>query len=115
MRPRKLQPLMRQIRFIKLAPSPAWAARALGNQIQGFAPTTGPIAGWKVVGLADLTNDGHPDAIIQDTDGSVGVWYLGGAQGNQIQGFALIAGPSTWMVKGAVDMDGDGYPDLTIR
>jgi hypothetical protein len=43
------------------------------------------------------------------------VWYLTGAQGNQIQGFALIAGPSSWSVVGATDMDGDGHPDLIIR
>jgi hypothetical protein len=87
----------------------------LGNQIQGFAPIAGPIAGWKVVGLADLNGDGYSDAIIQNTDGTIGVWYLGGTQGNQIQGFALIAGASGWLVEGATDMDGDGHPDLIIR
>jgi hypothetical protein len=87
----------------------------LGNQIQGFAPISGPMAGWKLAGLDDLNNDGHPDAIIQNTDGAIGVWYLGGTQGNQIQGFAPIAGPSNWSVVGAVDMDMDGHPDLIIR
>ena len=65
--------------------------------------------------MADLNNDSHADAIIQNSDGSVGVWYLGGAQGNQIQGFALIAGASTWFVVGATDMDADGHSDLMIR
>jgi hypothetical protein len=88
---------------------------AAGNQIQGFAPISGPIAGWRVAGMADLNNDGHPDAVIQYTDGSVGVWYLSGAEGNQIQGFASIAGPSVWSVAGVADMDGDGHPDLMIR
>src|SRR5437016_2383241 len=86
-----------------------------GNQIQGFAPLSGPIAAWKLVGSADLNNDGHSDAIIQNTDGSVGVWYLSGSQGNQIQGFGLVAGPSNWLVVGVNDMDSDGHPDLLIR
>jgi hypothetical protein len=86
-----------------------------GNQITGFAPISGPIAGWKIVGAADLNNDGHPDLILQYSDGSVGVWYAGGAAGNQITGFALIAGPSSWTVSGVADMDGDGHPDLIIR
>jgi len=87
----------------------------LGNQIQGTAEISGPTTGWKLVGMADLNNDGHPDAIIQHTDGEIGVWYLGGAQGNTIEGFAPIAGPSTWSVVGTADMNDDGHPDLVIR
>src|SRR2546427_11555214 len=57
----------------------------------------------------------RPAASIQNTDGSIGVSYLGGTQGNQILSFAVIAGASSWSVMGTVDMDGDGYPDLVIR
>ena len=91
---------------------------ARGNQIQGFAAISGPISGWKLVGAADLNDDDHPDAIIQYTDGSIGVWYLGGAMGNQIQEFALMGSspfPSQWSVVGVTDVDGDGHPDLVIR
>lgn len=64
-----------------------------GTTITGFAFVAGPIQGWKPVGITDLNGDGHPDLVIQNTDGTMGVWYLGGAQGNQIQGFAPISGP----------------------
>src|SRR2546427_10416132 len=57
----------------------------------------------------------RPAASIQNTDGSIGVSYLGGAQGNQILSFAVIAGASSWSVVGTVDMDSDGYPDLVIQ
>ena len=87
----------------------------LGNQILGYEPISGPIPGWKAVGSADLNRDGHPDLVLQKTDGSVGVWYLGGAFGNQIQGFLDIAAPSSVIVVGVTDMDGDGIPDLVLR
>lgn len=87
-----------------------------GNQIQSFAPISGPVSDWKVVGVADLNRDGHPDVIIQKmSDKTIGVWYLGGLQGNQIQSFASIAGSSTWSVVGTTDTNADGYPDLLIR
>ena len=88
---------------------------ATGNQITGFAPISGPIAGWKVVGSADLNHDGQPDILLQYSDGSVGVWYMSGLAGNQVTKFALIAGASNWTVVGVADMDGDGHPDLLIR
>jgi len=87
----------------------------LGNQIQSSAQLLPPIPGWKVVGMADLANDGHPDAIVQRTDGTIGVYYLTGAQGNTVEGFALIAGASTWSVVGTADMNDDGYADLVVR
>src|SRR2546421_8439935 len=46
-----------------------------------------------VDGLADLNNDGHPDVVIQYTDGSMGVWYLGGTQGNSDQWLRINRGP----------------------
>ena len=50
-----------------------------------------------------LLGDGHPDLIIQYTDGSINGWYLGGAQGNQILSSAVIAGASSWSVVGTVE------------
>lgn len=46
-----------------------------------------------MAGVADLDNDGHPDLVLQYTDGTVGVWYLGSPLGNQITGFTPITTP----------------------
>ena len=45
------------------------------------------------MGAVDMDADGHPDLTIRNTDGTLGVWYLGGAQGNQITGFTPITTP----------------------
>jgi hypothetical protein len=56
-----------------------------------------------VVGVADMEGDGHPDLMIRNTDGTLGVWYLGGPLGNQIKGFAPITTPgnTSWKEIGA--------------
>lgn len=84
-----------------------------GTVIQNFAFIAGPIPAWSPVGMADMNGDGHPDMIIQNTDGSTGIWYL---IGNQIQGFAPIGGPiAGWKVVGVGDLNNDGHPDLIIQ
>jgi len=70
---------------------------AQGAQPLSSVAISGPIAGWRVVGVTDVNGDGHPDLILRYTDGSLGVTYLGGAQGALPQAFALMSGPlPTW-------------------
>jgi hypothetical protein len=89
---------------------------ALGNQFQSFDwISSGPVPGWKVVAITDLSGDGHPDVIWQnDSTRQVAVWYLGGAQGNQFQSFDWISsGPVPgWKVVAVSDMNHDGHPDI---
>ena len=40
-----------------------------------------------------MNDDGHPDLVIRNTDGTLGVWYLGGTEGNVITGFDAITSP----------------------
>ncbi len=87
-----------------------------GDQYQSFAwlqLTSTP--GWSIVSAADVNANGKPDLIWQeDSTRRVGVWYMGGAQGNQFQSFAWLDGVGVpgWSVVAATDLDGNGNPDL---
>ena len=75
---------------------------AQGNQVQSFALIAGA-SSWTVVGTTDMDADGHPDLIIRHSDGTLGVWFLGGAQGHQITGFTPLTAPGStnWKELGA--------------
>jgi hypothetical protein len=50
------------------------------------------LPGWMVAGAADFNNDGHPDVLWQnDTTRQVSIWYMGGPQGNVLQGAAWVS------------------------
>jgi hypothetical protein len=67
---------------------------------------------WRIVGVADFNKDGHPDVVWQDpTTGAAQVWYLGGAQGNTVNGAAILSGGNAWRIMSVADFDGDGQPD----
>ena len=51
----------------------------------GLASTD--VAGWSVVGTGDFNGDSKPDLVWQnDVTWEVGVWYMGGSQGNSFLG-----------------------------
>jgi hypothetical protein len=59
-----------------------------------------------VVTVADLDGNGIPDLVWQnDSTRQVVVWYMGGAQGNQYQGWAWLQASNTrgWTLLGAAD------------
>jgi FG-GAP-like repeat/Beta-propeller repeat len=62
----------------------------------------------------DLDGNGHPDLLWQNlSDGSVTVWYLGGATGTQVLSTGVLAGlTNPWSLRGLADLDGNGIPDL---
>jgi len=76
-----------------------------GNVYSGFGwlgdVGAAGVPGWSVVGTADFNSDGHLDVVWQnDMSRQVVVWYMGGAQGNTLQGWDWLseAGVPGWKV-----------------
>jgi len=74
----------------------------------------GPLPGWRIVGVADLNVDGHPDLVWQQDGTNVpAVWYMGGADGGTLLSAKALSGPlAGWRIVGAADLNVDGHPDL---
>ena len=78
-------------------------------------PASPGSANWKAVGTGDFNGDGQPDILLQNTDGTLAVWYMNGV--------TLLSGeyltPSNpganWRVMGITDQNGDGKPDLLFQ
>jgi hypothetical protein len=89
---------------------------ALGNQFQSLGwISSAPVVDWRVVSVVDLNGDGHVDVVWQnDSTRQAVVWYMGGAQGDQVQFSDWISNGSLpgWTIAGMTDLDGDGHPDL---
>ena len=90
---------------------------ALGNQFVGGA-TLGPaVPGWTVVGSGDFNGDGHSDLVwLNDRTRQLGVWYMGGAQGDVFISSGFLGAGATgvpgWTVRGIADFNRDGHPDV---
>ena len=68
---------------------------------------------WHIVGSGDFNADGSADMVWQDpVTGAAQIWYLGGAQGNQVNGAANVGTGSTWRIVSVADYNADGKPDL---
>ena len=89
----------------------------LSGQTSGGAPavnyTNTSAAPAGVIG-ADFNGDSRPDLVWQNASWQAAVWYLGGSQGNVVQGSTWLAqaGVPGWRLVGARDFNGDGKPDL---
>jgi FG-GAP-like repeat/Fibronectin type III domain len=78
--------------------------------------TPGQVAdtNWKVAGVGDLNNDGHPDIVWQNkVTGQLSTWFMNGT----VETGAAMLGPSAvtdtgWKIRAIVDVDGDGMDDL---
>jgi hypothetical protein len=79
-----------------------------GQLLSGAQP------GWRIVGVADLDNNGHPDLIWQqDGSNAAGVWYMAGPDGNTIIGGRTLSEPQPgWRIMAVADLDNNGHPDL---
>jgi hypothetical protein len=71
---------------------------------------------WKVVGTADINNDGHPDLLLWNTQtGQLRFWILDGDNGTQVavQGSIFATESDTqWQPVSLADFNGDGRPDI---
>jgi len=70
---------------------------------------------WKIVGIADLNQDGVSDLIWRNTQtGDVNYWLMSGI--NQMTtGTIAQAVPAAWQIAGTADLNGDGKTDLIWR
>jgi hypothetical protein len=81
-----------------------------------YLPAKNPGAGWKVVAVGDLNNDGQPDIVFQNSaTGNIYVWYL--RYGTLASGgFVNPPNPGPgWSVAGLTDIDRDGRLDLLFQ
>jgi hypothetical protein len=85
-----------------------------GNTVLNAKNLSGPQPGWRIVGTADLDNNGHPDLIWQeDGTNAPAAWYMGGADGSTVLSGKVLRGPQPgWRIVGTADLDNNGHPDL---
>jgi FG-GAP-like repeat len=75
-----------------------------------------PDATWKVVGTADVNQDGTSDILWRNSGSGINVWWYMDPQGKILQS-ALIqrVEDKNWSIVGVADQDGDGQVDVLWR
>lgn len=67
---------------------------------------------WSMAAYGDITGDGIPDIVAQNTQtGERAIWYITATQWS-LQTVALPTIPTEWSIAGMGDFDGDGKADL---
>jgi hypothetical protein len=91
----------------------AWLMDGSGHAMRSILISSGGIADWKVVGMADLNSDGKMDILWQSkTNGQVAVWLMDGA-GHATSNINISkGGVADWKVAGTMDVNGDGKTDI---
>jgi hypothetical protein len=84
------------------------------NTVLSAKTISGANPGWRIVGVADLDLDGHPDLYFQqDGTNAPAAWYMGGSDGSTILSGKTLRGPQPgWRIAGVADLNGDGHPDV---
>jgi len=94
-----------------------WLMNGIQMTSGGYFPQgqSSALAGWQLIGAADLNRDGHPDLLWQSiASGDIYYWIMNGvqvAQGGYFPGGANGLTASLRLV-GTMDVNGDGLPDL---
>jgi hypothetical protein len=73
-----------------------------------------PGAAWSAVGVGDFNRDGNLDILLQNTDGTLKIWYLFNKD-NLLLSSPLAGGDPNWRVVGTVDLNGDKKTDILFQ
>jgi VCBS repeat protein/all-beta uncharacterized protein/FG-GAP repeat protein len=74
--------------------------------------TASETAPWEIRAVGDLDGDGKCDIIWQNSDGTLGVWYMDGGTVRSRASFNLGMTDSNWKIAGAGDLNQDGKADI---
>jgi hypothetical protein len=94
----------------------AWLMDATFHKksVSSVGPSRVP-AGWRAVGTGDFDKDGDPDVLLQNRDGTLGVWFLNGTQ-LASTGLLKPAQPGAgWTAVACFDVNSDGWPDVVFQ
>lgn len=87
-----------------------------GDAPLDLTPDLAPASGWRIAGVGDFNQDGHPDLVVRDgTSGVTEVWYMNGASRIGVEDLdpALnLTDDTGWSLAGVCDFNQDGWPDL---
>jgi hypothetical protein len=72
--------------------------------------------GWKIVGVADINNDGRTDIIWQNSvSGEGAIWQMGEQLGQLDKGFFLAKQSTDSLIERLIDLNGDNKVDIISR
>jgi FG-GAP-like repeat len=82
-----------------------------GTSVMSSAVVANPGANWKVIGTGDFNGDHHSDILLQNTNGNVAIWEMGGTNGTSVMSSAVVANPGpSWRAIGT-----DGGADILLQ
>lgn len=79
-----------------------------------LSPSSVPAATWRIVGAADIDQDGKADLLWQHPDGWLAAWLMDGIvmRDSPLLNPQKVNGGTSWSIRGVADFNQDGRPDL---
>ena len=94
----------------------AWSLNGVSDSGSRVLLAQGVPLAWKVVGYADITGNGSPALLWQNSlSGDVIYWQFSGTQPTGVRGIIAQGVPLSWKVVAVADITGDGKPDLLFQ